>query len=402
MRVIFILPGRGGGGGSHSVVQESLGLKRLGVDVAVATTASTYGVFRLNYPELDRSLPVPLYRDDAELGMVIAGADLAVATTAPSAIQLAKVLQAMPEPRPRPAYYIQDYEPLFFTPGTEEWSQARASYTALDDALLMAKTDWLRRIVETNHGRPVAKVSPSLDHGVYHPDLRERGEGLTISAMLRPRTPRRAPRRTIRIMERLAATLAPEHKLVTFGCEASELEREGLKLSPRIEHGGVLSRVQVAAVLRGSDLFLDLSDYQAFGRTGLEGMACGCVPVLPVFGGADEYARDRQNAYVVDTRSDEACLAAVRSFVGNGVDTRERLRSAAIETALNYSIERAAFSEHQAFAAYLRARTPVSLATATQSPEPEAEPEAAQPGGEPASEAPPAPAEAQPAAPVTA
>ncbi len=36
MRVLFILPGEGGGGGSHSVVQESHGLMRLGAEVALA------------------------------------------------------------------------------------------------------------------------------------------------------------------------------------------------------------------------------------------------------------------------------------------------------------------------------------------------------------------------------
>lgn len=371
MRIVFILPGRGGGGGSHSVVQEALGLHRMGLDVAVATTTDSYAGFRLNYPELDRAFPVPLYRDDAELAGVLAGFDIAVATTAPSANQLAAVLAGMEGPSPKPAYYIQDYEPLFFTPGTAEWTAARASYAALPGALLMAKTDWLRHIVRENHGRPVVKVSPSLDHQTYHPDLRERGEGITISAMIRPRTPRRAPRRTARVLERLAATLPPEHKLLAFGCEPSELDREGLRLSSRIQHAGVLSRRQMAAVLRDSDLFLDLSDYQAFGRTGLEGMACGCIPVLPVFGGAAEYARHQENAYLIDTRGDEACLEAVDSFLDNGPDSRARMRSAALATALNYSVERTALSEYEAFRAFLGTGRPVVLETAPEQPSPE-------------------------------
>lgn len=372
MRIVFVLPGRGGGGGSHSVVQESIGLRRMGLDVALATTRGSYAGFQLNYPELDRSLPVPLFQDAQELSAVLAGADLAVATTAPSANLLAEALTAMEERRPRAGYYIQDYEPLFFTPGTPEWTAARASYTVLTDALLMAKTDWLCRLVQANHGRPVVKVSPSIDHETYHPDLRERGPGVTISAMIRPRTPRRAPRRTVRVLNRLAAQLPAEHALISFGCEASELEREGLMLDSRVEHGGVLSRRQVAAVLRSSDLFLDLSDYQAFGRTGLEGMACGCVPVLPLFGGGDEYARHRENAYVVDTRDDDAILSVVSDFVGDSAETRSQMRSSAMATALAYSVERAAFSEYEAFRRFLGKGGRIAPATVAEPAEAEA------------------------------
>jgi glycosyltransferase involved in cell wall biosynthesis len=353
MRVTFILPGRGGGGGAHSVVQEAGGLQRLGVDVAIATTAETYPAFRLNYPELDRSIRLPLFRDDQELGAVLAQTDLAVATTAPSAVQLATVLKGMKAERPRAAYYVQDYEPLFFTPGTPQWTEARDSYSALPGALLFAKTDWLCAMVQDNHGGSLVKVAPSIDHQTYHPDLAARRETVTISAMIRPKTLRRAPRRHVRILERLGAMVGADVNLVSFGCEAGELAAEGLKLSARIAHRGVLSRRQVAAVLRDSDLFLDLSDYQAFGRTGLEGMACGCVPVLPVFGGATEYARHGENAYLVDTRSDEAILAAVSAYLSNGPAVRRDMRIAALGTALDYSVERAAFSEYMAFRRYL-------------------------------------------------
>jgi glycosyltransferase involved in cell wall biosynthesis len=355
MRVIFVLPGRGGGGGAHSVVQEALGLQKLGIEVAVATSHSSYAIFRKTYPDLDANqIPVPVIGEDSELAGIIEGFDLAIATTAPSANLLAMVLPHVPESRrPRAGYYIQDYEPLFFTPGTPEWEAARASYNALPDALLMAKTDWLCSIVHQNHNRRVTKVSPSLDHSIYHPEAWRGADPIVISAMIRPKTPRRAPRRTIRILERIAAEFGDRVRVTSFGCERADLERHGLRLSPAVHHSGVLSRHQVAATLRTSHLFLDLSDFQAFGRTGLEGMACGCVPVLPVLGGANEYARHRRNAFLVDTRSDEAILEAVREYLANSPAIRKQMREAGIATALDYSIERAAFSEYQAFDAFL-------------------------------------------------
>ncbi len=355
MRVLFILPGEGGGGGSHSVVQESQGLMRLGAQVAIANTVDTIEAFRWHYPELeDGRIPLHAVRGYGDLVPLLDEHDLLVATTAASANALARAVRDKPKHVAKLAYYIQDYEPLFRMPGVTEWDEARASYEALPKALLFAKTDWLRRIVYDNHGRPVERVKPSIDHEVYRPALHDREDAvLTISAMVRPKTPRRGPKRTIRALERIAARYGDKVRLLVFGAEPGDYDRIGVRLSDRIEDRGMLRRTDVAELLRGSDLFLDLSDYQAFGRTGLEAMACGCTPLLPVFGGSDEYARHWENAIMVDPRSDEAIGAAVDAFVEAGPEVRRRLRENGVRTALDYTIEKAAFSEYQLFATLL-------------------------------------------------
>ena len=351
MRVIFILPGRGGGGGAHSVVQEAIGLRRHGVDVAIAGTADTATDFRMTYPELaHHGVPNPTFSDTERLARIVSGYDFAVATTAPSAIQLAAAIAGLTAPeRPRGAYYVQDYEPLFFNPGTPEWDAARASYTAMPGALLFAKTEWLRSIVGENHNVTVQRVRPSLDHSIFFTGLPQPSPVVRIAAMLRPATQRRAPRRTARILERVAARWGSAVSLSAFGCTADNLRESGVALSPDVRLLGPLPRRQVASILRETDLFLDLSDYQAFGRTALEGMACGCVPVVPVLGGAAEFARDASNALVVDTRSDEEIMGAIGRFIETGPAGRAALRSEAILTALEYSVEKAAYSLLQAF-----------------------------------------------------
>ena len=351
MQVTFVLPGAGGGGGAHSVVQETLGLHRLGVQVSVAASQGHHGAILTTYPELEHhGIPVPIFKNAADLANAIGKSDIAIATTAPSAMLLSQSLEQMEaSARPRAAYYVQDYEPLFFTPGTPEWQASRNSYTCLPDALLFAKTNWLVDVVHANHGKTVRKVKPSIDHATFYPRARQAGKVTRICAMLRPKTARRAPRRTARILENIARSFGSNVEIATFGCAPDDLLEVGLRLSPRIEHRGVLRRQGVASVLRTSDLFLDLSDFQAFGRTGLEGMACGCVPVLPVFGGAGEYAVHYKNAFVVDTRDDEAIMKVVDAFVSGGADLRARMRKAAIETSLEYSIEKAAFSEYEIF-----------------------------------------------------
>jgi hypothetical protein len=350
MRVIFVLPSAGGGGGAHSIVQEAVGLRRIGVGAAIATPLSHASQFQVRYPELQRAgVENPVYSKIDELAPIIADYDLAIATTA---LSVRTVVEASTICRDAPlslGYYIQDYEPLFYPPGSREWSEARDSFDLMKSALLFAKTDWLCSIVEANHNVGVQRVKASIDHDVYYPLDRALGEPLRITAMVRPKTPRRAPKRTIRILEQLASTYGHRVEITFFGCDGKDLADVGLRPSPRLNSLGVLDRSQVASTLRNADLFLDLSDYQAFGRTGLEGMASGCIPVLPVFGGTSEYAEHGINSFVVDTRSDEEILSAVDQFVTGRPQKRAEMRDAAIKTALNYSIAKAAYSELELF-----------------------------------------------------
>lgn len=354
MRIIFVLPSAGGGGGAHSIVQEVVGLRRLGVGAAIATPRSLASQFQVRYPELQRNaVENPLYNTLEELAGAIASFDLAIATTALSVDTVMNAKSSLEKSRLKLGYYIQDYEPLFYPPGSPDWNQARASFEKMKDALMFAKTDWLCSVVEANHNVEVRRVQASIDHEVYYPVDRMVEEPLRITAMVRPKTPRRAPKRTIRVLERLAFELGPKVELSFFGCGADDLVKAGIRPSPTLAPLGFLDRIQVANVLRHSDMFLDLSDFQAFGRTGLEGMACGCVPVLPAFGGSGEYAVHGVNSYVVDTRCDDEIVAAVKQFVEGRPQRRAEMRDAAIATALNYSIAKAAYSEFRLFREYL-------------------------------------------------
>ena len=366
MRVIFVLPSAGGGGGAHSIVQEVLGLRRLGVGAAIATPRSLAAQFQVRYPELQRNaVDNPVYGKIEELASIIAEYDLAIATTALSVGTVVQARDMGGQSAPRLGYYIQDYEPLFYPPGSREWNEARASFGLMQNALLFAKTDWLCSIVEANHNIHVRRVKASIDHDIYHPADRGLGEPLRITAMVRPKTPRRAPKRTIRVLEHIAFKYGTRVETTFFGCDATDLANVGPRPSSNLKSLGVLDRNQVANSLRHSDLFLDLSDFQAFGRTGLEGMACGCVPILPVFGGTGEYAEHGVNAYVVDTRSDDEILQVVDQFIEGRPQRRAEMRDAAIHTALKYSIAKAAYSEFELFRDFIGESAPTALGAST-------------------------------------
>lgn len=345
--VAFVLPGLGvgGSGGSHSVYQEAHGLRRLGASARIFLAEHAWERALGAYEDAEELFEPFAGLDD--LAAKTAGADVVSATHFKSVALVAGLRERREDFLP--AYYVQDYEPFFMTSGSEDLREARESYTAIPGCLLFAKTHWLCNIVAERHDLPVAKVEPSLDSGLFRADGRAYGEGpLRVAAMVRPRTPRRQPTATCAVLEALHRRLGDEVEIVTFGCSEAELAR--LTASDRLlaSHRGIISREEVAELLRGSDVFLDMSMYQAFGRTALEAMACGCTAVVPRLGGCWEFAVDGVNACAIDTfEADEA----VEAIAGLATD-RGRLRGmqeAAVRTAGRYSVDRAALSEYLVF-----------------------------------------------------
>lgn len=348
--ILFVLPVSGGSGGAHSVMQEADAMRAFGIDAMVAVNNDNSIKLRRNYRDLvNIASHINSYQGVEGLADLIRTRtpDYVVATTNQSVHTVSDVLKTLGSAHPRTAYYIQDYEPLFYERGSSDWITAYSSYGLVPGMIHFAKTRWLQEVVEENHGMQVTKVEPGVDHRIFYPNLGIRhpgGEKLKIVAMIRPATPRRAPRRTVRILNRITAELGEMATCISFGCGKEDLDLHSLRLRG-IEHLGELPRDDVGHLFREADLFLDLSDFQAFGRTAIEAMSCGTVAVVPAHGGAYEFAVDGQNGFVVDTRSDEAIMAAVHQFVAMNAAERHEMVLRGIEVGFRYSPERAALSE---------------------------------------------------------
>ncbi|MDP5129521.1 MAG: glycosyltransferase, partial [Paraglaciecola sp.] len=199
-RILFLLPVSGGGGGVHSIVQETMGMRRIGVQAKIAVPKKHRAKFIEKYQDIEVVEELFVGFDPHELGDISKKFDVIIGTIYTSMKLVKEVVAA--NPGIQPAYYVQDYEPFFSEPGTEAWQEARDSYTLVPNAILFAKTDWICQKVYEEHGVQVRKVSPSIDHDVYKPDPLAKNragldEKIVISAMIRPKTPRRGAERTM-------------------------------------------------------------------------------------------------------------------------------------------------------------------------------------------------------------
>ena len=346
-------------GGWISIVNQALGLRMRGACAFVATSRWTVPFFLQNFPQAS-GLFLP-YSDGVELTKYLAPVlathaeffDVMVATFFTTVRPLRELVGC--HPRIRPAYFVQDYEPDFDGMTAAAKREAFNSYSRIEDMLLFAKTAWLQAKVARLHNVTVHHVQASVDLSAFVKYSRASNASLELAAsspvrvvaMIRPSTPRRNPEGTLRVLLKLKSTFGGGVELVTFGCSDSSLRAtmQALGMSDQeseVNHRGVLAREQVAQLFANSDLFLDGSFWQAFGRTGLEAMAAGCVPVLPKGSGTEEYARHGVNAMLVDTADVHGMYATTASVVYDRAQLA-RLRAAAIETAREFDMTRASW-----------------------------------------------------------
>ncbi len=347
LEILFVLHGMpdGSGGGVHSVYQETSGLRRLGVPARIAIAGDALERAHASYSDA-ADVFVP-YSGEADLARLAAPADVVVATHYSTVAAVGRIHDR--DGGFLPAYYAQDYEPFFVEPGSSRLVEALDSYTAVHGQLVFAKTHWLRNLIGHLHGVDVAKVEPSLDRAIYSTQGRVEPSDspVRVAAMVRPRTPRRQPVLTLDALSDLVATYGDGVEVTTFGCPEESFEALGCPAPG--PHLGLLSREAVAKLLRDTDVFLDASTYQAFGRTALEAMACGCTAIAPRIGGTAGFVRHEENGLLVDTLRLESVAAALRRLVDD-TQLRRQMQGAAVAEAEKHSILRAALSEYALFA----------------------------------------------------
>ena len=225
---------------------------------------------------------------------------------------------------PQIIYFAQDYEPWFDYQEPHAAAMAAASYVYASNVVtIFSYSNWVLSTIQKHHKKRGIKVD-------CHPRLRQRNSqstpvattfrptDLVIATMIRPDTPRRAPVRTLAALHRVWQKFGGRPiKIVTFGCTQDAMQLLGKKnwqtramshwwktksnqAWPWLHHMGVLNHTQVHALFEQSDVFLDLSTWQAYGFSSQEAMLNGVVPIVVDNGGANDFIDHGINGFVVN------------------------------------------------------------------------------------------------------
>ncbi len=323
-RVTYIVPELRLSGGVLAVLQLVRELRRAGVDARVVAMKDrrheTFSWWLATRPKL--------YANADALAHHIAPTDIVVAThwqtaaAARAAVETGRARHA--------AYFLQDYEP-WFVPEDDAEGQARVRATFALIPHRIVTSEWLRTRL-ADDGYDAEKLSLGVDLEQLYPRPTPRSDQPIVLAMARPRTPRRGFATLVDALARVHRAV-PGAEIVLFGEDLRDVDVP----FPYRAEGVVSDREQLAALYSAARVYVDLSDFQAFGLPNVEAMACGTTSVVTDVGGVHEYAAPGENCLTVPPRDPGAAAQAITNVLTDDA-LRNRLSTGALNTAAQLSI----------------------------------------------------------------
>ncbi len=102
---------------------------------------------------------------------------------------------------------------------------------------------------------------------------------------------------------------------------------------------GPLDRKQIGNILKNTDIFIDASLMEGFGLMPLEAMAAGAVPILAESFGIDEYAIDKENAFIIkEVNNADKYIEKVEYLLENREELN-RMRQNALQKSLEFDVD---------------------------------------------------------------
>jgi O-antigen biosynthesis protein len=320
-------------GGGLLIISEATAMQKMGVDVQFLNLYSQQADFERAYP--DNPIPVIYVSQPSEIPQICQNFDAVIAT----AYFTVEWLKPLENQKIKLAYYIQDFEPYFwndkptqyglfwksawlrrrisgyFFRKNKDFREAWLSYLA-NNMILFTKTTWNQREVFYQTGKLPHIVGISYDCDRFlKKEEKTQSDQINITAMIRPNTPRRNATFTMNILEKIAQKYGDKIKLLLFGIDKEHSYWKQFDFP--YENLGTLTADEVSNLLNKSDIFVDFSRHQAMGLTALEAMACKNAVIVPKAGGAIDFAQHLNNALIVDTSNQKACLNALQKLIEN-------------------------------------------------------------------------------------
>jgi glycosyltransferase involved in cell wall biosynthesis len=310
--------------------------------------------FNLEFPEAEAAgvfigfvgkTPEAVAEEFAQKGQVF---DFFVATHSSTAVTVKGLVQKWPNSIP--SYYVQDIETAFNDIAAK--NTAMQSYRDFGNGFIFVKTPWLQDELQKQFNIAAHLIDPTVDTDLFVPGRQTYNGSLQLCAMTRVSTPRRNPLQTLQILSWASQTLGVN--ALAYGSSMEDVlgllnktGQSGIELS-LINILGILDRQKMREVNEICEVFLDFSSWQAFGRSGIEAMASGVIPILPQNGGASCYAKTGENSFLIDT-SDMVQVKQVLMEITQGKYDLRKMRDAALATAAEYSLENSSKKTYRIF-----------------------------------------------------
>ena len=345
-RILFVLPIWVAGGGANLIILAARIMRRMGVDAQILNLRVHRASFQRSYPGLE--VPV-IYCEIEDIPDVAMRFDAVIATFNPTVSWIAPAVEKKSDLIV--GYYIQDYEPYFYEPGSAGYRKALESYVLIPKLIRCCTTQWIYEQIQRQIKAPTVIIGGSLDTDLFWPRPHQEpvwpDRPMRVAAMIRPHSERRSPHMTMDILQQISKKYGPRVEFKLFGTRPSDPGFAPLPKNFPWHFADELSQGQMANLLNEVDIFVDFSTFQGLGLTAMESMACGVAVTVPSKGGTNTFARDGENSLVVDTSDPQACLLALQRLIDDHA-LRMKLQRNAIHSVKIFHPELPAFNLLQA------------------------------------------------------
>lgn len=379
MRINFLLPGIGVGGGARVVFEYANRLSKRGHDVTVlypavpsrmverglspkARTTQIFGTIKrltnnngINWFDLRASIkriPTLSPHVASQFKRFVPDADVTIAT----AWQTAYTVAALDESKGEKAYFVQHYEIWDTWNSDEAWKQVSSitedprlypvemyevtpseDRTRREKALVdrsyelpLAKitiSSWLSELIHTKFDQDVVDViANSVNHSTFYPDPTIKSDSLSLLLPYR-NSLWKGQREARQLINKLSFDEVHIH---TYG------SREGSELPQNVNNHPNVSDTELRHLYSNADIFVLPSWTEGFGLPPLEAMACKCAVVTTNVGAVPDYAEDGENALVVPPRDSSALIDAVYKLIEDE-KKRDHLSEQGYKSVMNYT-----------------------------------------------------------------
>jgi glycosyltransferase involved in cell wall biosynthesis len=381
MKINFLLPSVGIGGGARVVFEYANRLTERGHDVTVLyplvpsqmeksrldlrprssqvlgtvrRLVSSDGVdwFGLKVPV--QHIPTLAPNIIKYFGRTIPDADITVAT----AWETAYTVASLDSSKGEKAYFVQHYEIWNTWNSDEAWEQvssltddsasypiemyevtpsstkARRQKELVDNSyeLPLSKitiSSWLEKLLESKFDQEVAGViTNSVNHSIFYPEQTIDSERVSLLLPSRD-TPWKGERETRDLVNEIGS--AYDVDIHMYGSRSEQgAYPDYVTLHPHV------SDEKLRHLYSNADIFVLPSWVEGGGLPPLEAMACKCAVVATNVGGVPDYAEDGVTASIVPPRDSSALIEAVCELIENE-DERHRLQARGYNHVMEYT-----------------------------------------------------------------
>jgi GT2 family glycosyltransferase len=207
-------------------------------------------------------------------------------------------------------YFVQGYEFYF-----EEGCVYRAVEETFQNATHVFTTSgWLKRMLAAHFTGPIEVIPPGFDERLFHDRYRRERQIPVVTLVLRGSLDKGQPF----LMDLLHRLGEWQGRIKLVVIVRREMILPSIWADACDIHFLPLRKLELANILRDTDIFVDASLHEGFGLLPLEALACGAAVITSASGGVADYVRNGENGFLItEVNNPERYVEKLEQLLGN-------------------------------------------------------------------------------------